>query len=58
MKMKVQSYREYEGFLHEVRTRYKVVGRTFGLLPFEAGPFQTEEEANAVADFLNQNGEQ
>jgi hypothetical protein len=49
----LQAYVEYEGMIHENVTRFRIVGRTFGLLPFMAGPFQTEEEAEELLDVLN-----
>ena len=49
----LQAYVEYEGMIHENVTRFRIVGRTFGLLPFAAGPFQTEEEAEELLDVLN-----
>ena len=49
----LQAYVEYEGMIHENVTRFRIVGRTFGLLPFMAGPFQTEEEAEELLNVLN-----
>jgi len=50
--VEVLSYEEYEGMLHKVVTRYKVVGTTFGFNRFQAGPFQTKGEAEKFAALL------
>lgn len=49
----IQTYSEYEGMIHENVTRFRIVGTTFGLLPFKCGPFQTEEEAEEILNVLN-----
>jgi len=50
--VEILSYEEYEGMVHQVVTRYKVVGTTFAFNRFEAGPFQTKEEAKKFAALL------
>jgi len=49
----IETYTEYEGMIHQNVTRFRIVGTTFGLLPFAAGPFQSKEEAQKVLNILN-----
>ena len=51
-KLKIESFREYEGLIHEHVTRYRIIGITFGHNSFSAGPFQTLEEAEQVQNFI------
>lgn len=55
--IKIESYVEYEGMIHQNVIRYKVTGVTFGLYDFVAGPFQTVQAANAVVEALAKNTE-